>query len=333
MDLMKCVRCELIERNLFGGCSRCGGDLVSYRPARAEGVSIWAYPAILFVGLVVSIVSLIIAWNYGFTILVLTVSFRVSGVILGSHYRGSTILGVAAVFSLPYILSVSYLMVGLLPFIFDREYDGHFWHTEFFIAPLFLYLAPVLACGFGAQAAAKQALVPILLLVFTLALAFMFYGTVGYSERTTRKNVVTFDLVNNEDVYLQAEIRCEFTVAKDYWTFRNYDRGDCRDTRVTVVRKREGLSLPIDGYWTLDGAEEHVSIWPINLPDDGAALDYTKPTQTYDDVPRWRTECPFIKIAMSRQASFRWGEIHTDLSEEQYAALKKMVKGLGDLAK
>ena len=276
-----------------------------------------------FAAIIVSVVVwVLLSYTQGYFFLILFIGMALAGLTLFFGWRfPDRITQVTVATALPYGLIEGYTILTGLLFVLDPQYDGHYWDAEFFLLPAILYASPIALCSLGALAGARRSFELLSILVIASALTFIGIASIKPEDPATRTSMFTYDLVDDENAHLSVDVKCDYTPRKNYWGFMDLTRGDCADTKVNVISKRPGLSLPTDAFWTYDGKEEHVTMWPINRPNDTGAIDCFKPG-CYDEIRRWSMWFSYAKIARAEQVSFKWGELRVDFGDKQFESMR-----------
>lgn len=258
----------------------------------------------------------------GYIVLFIGATLGIFGMIGGRYYTGKLVVAVGMM-CLPYIFI-------LIQFLLHPTYArAHDWDRQFFIGPLLVYLSPMVLTGLGVRFGMQRSLnVAVWFGVVALCVYFAGYSIGNWKLETRSSSYVSFHLVDNEDAHLEAVVECIFKTNRDDWTFRSYDRTEFGETKINVLSKKAGVSLPLTALWRIDGEEESCEMRPINRPDGFTSL---RDSSTFDHIPKWGSKIPFEKIIHSNEVSGRWGTIEIVFGEPQFQAMRSVEETLAIL--
>lgn len=271
--------------------------------------------------LVLFLVGSVIAYLFGILPLVLLfgITFLLTGVLIGRAFpeqgwRSGIWL------SIPYSIWLAFALINL--FSFNREHNGVFVRVEFFPVAAFLYLMPiVIGCAsayVGSDFSRKSVSLLAIGLILTSAAAIY----IGFnSASATEKDTFSFNLVENKDLHLMAEITCERMIQKNYMRFFNTDRSDCSYSKISVLRKPRDYPLPTNVSLTIKDTKESR---PIS-PEIGILGVTDSFKQDFDNTKVWVSDIPWLKIAKSDRVNFTWGKINIDFGESEFRNLRETV--------
>ena len=226
-------------------------------------------------------------------------------------------------FFLSFTYSVWLFFILLNTLSYHSQYDEVFWHQEFFPSALLLYLLPIFITCVSANAGANISFRNVSLIgaVFILSIISAFH--VKSYKPITDSQTFSVNLIENKDLHLQAEIKCERETNKDPMRFRNYDNGQCRDSKIFVIKNNTNYSLPTTFSWTIDDVEESLPISPKMEASDSFGIDMSK-SQNFEDVKVWMLDIPSGKIAQSQQVNFKWGKINIEFGEPELKIFREL---------
>lgn len=283
--------------------------------------------------LILGIFVYIASWGHltGPALLGIGLAYGLIGFIFGRTIGGSVRISTLMI-CLSYLVLIPYSLNGaLLSRDGDNPLYGYYDRKEFFIIPAFLYVFPVLLAYFGFYAGSRRSIKAAVALIFLTLLAIAGVPSVIPAVQDFEtKGYHSFRFIDREDITLDLEVRCDYRTKKIYWIFTTKDNESCSDAKVSVVRRRTDLALPIQAYWTIDGKEQLRSIVPINRPDGGTSLGHPN-DRNFDNFPTWRMEIPFGHIRHAKNVKFRWGAIELEFAEKEFAEIKRLNEKLEQL--
>lgn len=223
--------------------------------------------------------------------------------------------------TLPYVL----LFVPILYSMFrhNAEYDGQFWYAEYSPISFLLYGSVFLLTALATRTNRFPGVRSVLILVggYVVWVTVLVYSAMHGVDRT-KSGEVAIDLLDSPRLAATALIKCEYTRRTDYWSFRRFDRGNCYDSKVTIV-KRSNIDVPWEAVWTIDGNETRALMSPFRST--GVPAGFPREKDLTDDR-EWLTEIPFSKIAQAERVTFTWGDITQELSNDQLNRFKQAVE-------
>lgn len=226
--------------------------------------------------------------------------------------------------SIWYLLLVVYILIGTL--FQNLEYEGVFWRTFFSPVALFLYLSPAFVACASAYAGSKFSLQSVFFILLTLFLIItgVFYINFRDTAVTTTKTH-SFNLLENDEILLPVEIKCERMTQYASMGFKYFSREDCVSKFFVQKKKPVNYSLSTVGYLTIDGDRETLGFSPQIGSDDRFGVD-SSIKQNLEETKVWMVTIPWHKILQSKQVNFQWGKINIDFGDAEFKNLRESME-------
>jgi hypothetical protein len=315
MNKVACKECGLLNWKSMESCEHCGAKDKKYGLLWHLGISSLG----LFVLLITIPISPLVKGHVSLFLGIVLASLGLLFSYLYPTRRWQ--LGISL--ALPYTLLMAYSIKTTMTD--NAQWEGVFWRTEIFYSTVYLYMSVVISTCLGVVIGSTRSFYGIALLGGVLLLTFVSEQYILDHPPIEKSTSASFDLINNEDLWLRADIRCSYEINKDYLGFRNYDRGGCGDSRIKVLRKNPKYNLATTATWVIEGKETVQSMWPINGPGDSSIVRNFE-SGAYNNISEWRTTIPVMEIANAHQGEFRWDDISLQFQEEQFKALNDLLR-------
>ena len=222
--------------------------------------------------------------------------------------------------------------VGVSALLEQNEKYGHmFWVPRFYWSPVLLFSSIPLAVFFSARFGSKPSRLRFGAVVLVFVVAAVAVPFTEIAPGPARELKYATDIVA-PDVALRFELEFFLQVTDDPMRFRTISRPPEVNRRggwnITILRKNSTFSPDIHMTMTVDGKELESSMWPLNAPNGGSRIDYSQ-KQDYRDIMHWSVgPNPDLvgSLGNAHEITLTWGNMNTDLSDEQVESLRSFVR-------